>query len=72
MRIHLQEARDDDAAAIAALRMATSRQLTAEYGQGTWSYAAETEWSVRADIITARVYIARYQGTLAATLRLSR
>jgi ribosomal protein S18 acetylase RimI-like enzyme len=71
MRIHLQEARDEDAAAIAALRMATSRQLTADYGHGTWSYTAETEWSVRADMITAHIYIARLHGVVAATLRLS-
>lgn len=71
MRVHLHEARDDDAAAIAALRTATSRQLTAKYGRGTWSFAAESEWSVRADIITSHVYVARYHGMAAATLRLS-
>lgn len=71
MRVHLHEATDDDAAAIAALRMATSRQLTAKYGRGTWSFVAESEWGVRADIITSHVYVARYHGMVAATLRLA-
>ena len=71
MRVHLHEATDDDAAAIAALRMATSRQLTAKYGRGTWSFAAESEWGVRADIITSHVYVARHHGMVVATLRIT-
>ena len=71
MPVRLQEATDADAAAVAALRVAVARQLTAKHGRGTWSYVAESEWSVRADIMTSNVYVARYRGVVAATLRLS-
>ena len=71
MPVHLELAANADAAAIAALRLAVARQLTAEHGVGTWSFAAETETSVRADLVTSRVMIARGDGGLVATLRLS-
>jgi GNAT superfamily N-acetyltransferase len=71
MGIKLQPANDRDAAAIAALRMGVARQLTAEFGRGTWSFAAESEWGVRADIMTSQVMVAKQGGTVAATLRLS-
>jgi len=67
----LQLARDEDSAAIASLRMAVARQLTAQFGRGVWSFATESEWSVRADIATSHVYLARHEGVLAASLRLS-
>lgn len=60
-----------DAAAIAALRLAASRGLTEQFGRGTWSYAAESELGVKADITASQVLIARDGGSLIATLRLS-
>lgn len=67
----LELASSGDAAAIAALRLAAARELTAQYGRGTWSYAAESEAGVRADLNAAQVFIAREAGTIVATLRLS-
>ena len=71
MVITLEDATDRDAAAIAAMRMAVARQLTEQYGRGTWSFAAESEWGVRADIMTARVLVARDRGVVVGTMRLS-
>lgn len=71
MRMSLEEATLEDAAAIAAVRLAASRRLTERYGRGVWSYAAESEWSVRADIMTSKVLIAREEGTVLATLRIA-
>ncbi len=71
MAVALEPARDKDAAGIAAVRMAVGRQLTEQYGRGTWSFVAESEWGVRADIMTSHVYVVRRAGTVAATLRLS-
>ena len=71
MQLTLEDATNEDAAAIAALRLATSRQLTLQYGKGTWSFAAESEQGVRADLASSRVFVARVAGVVAATLRLS-
>lgn len=71
MRVVLEEARVADAAAIAALRLAASRDLTARFGRGTWSYAAESEGGVRVDLLTSKVLVAHLGGTAVATLRLS-
>lgn len=71
MPVKLELATQPDAAAIAALRLAASRQLTLEYGKGVWSFAAESEGGVRADILTSFVLVARDEGTVLATLRLS-
>jgi GNAT superfamily N-acetyltransferase len=71
MRVVLEQAREADAAGIAALRTAVARQLTTEYGRGTWTFAADSEWSARADILTSHVYVFRHHGTIGATLRLS-
>jgi ribosomal protein S18 acetylase RimI-like enzyme len=60
-----------DAAAIAALRMAAARDLTARFGAGTWSFAAETEASVRAELRTSTVVFARDAGSVVGTLRLA-
>lgn len=67
----LEYASNSDAAAIAALRMAVARELSDRYGRGTWSFALESESSVRLDIMTSQVLIWRHDGTVAATLRLS-
>jgi GNAT superfamily N-acetyltransferase len=64
-------ATDVDAAAVAALRMAAARELTARFGAGTWSFAAETESGVRAELRTSTVLYARDNGVLVATLRLA-
>lgn len=71
MVVKLEPAREKDAAGIAAVRVGVGRQLTEQYGRGTWSYVAESEWGVRADIMTSNVYVVRQAGTVAATLRLS-
>lgn len=71
MHVKLELATDADAAAIAALRMAASRQLTARFGRGTWSFVAESAAGVCADMASARVLVARAGGMLLATLRLS-
>lgn len=69
--LRLEPAAEADAAAIAALRLAVARELTARYGRGTWSFAAESEAGVRADLLSSHVFIARHAGIVAATLRLS-
>nr|WP_255420776.1 GNAT family N-acetyltransferase [Opitutus sp. ER46] len=53
------------------MRIASARDLTARHGRGTWSFAADSEWSVRADIMTSTVLAARQGGSIVATLRLS-
>lgn len=60
-----------DAAGIAALRMATARTLTERYGAGTWSFAAETEAGVQAEIRASTVLFARDEGMVVGTLRLA-
>lgn len=71
MNLRLELARNEDAAAIAALRLAAARGLTARYGRGTWSFAAESVDGVRMDLQSAKVFLARDAGTVIATLRLS-
>ncbi len=70
--LRLERATANDAAAIAALRLAAARDLTTRFGEGTWSFAAETVEGVRLDVLSGNVYIARVGGSLRATLRLSR
>jgi GNAT superfamily N-acetyltransferase len=60
-----------DAAAIAALRMAAARDLTEKHGSGTWSFAAETEASVRAELRHSNLLFAREEGVMVGTLRLA-
>ena len=60
-----------DAAAIAAVRMAAARELTARFGAGTWSFTAESEASVQAEIRTSTVLFARDEGVVVGTLRLA-
>jgi len=71
MEIQLERAQESDAAAIAALRLAVARDLTARFGRGTWTYAADSEAGVRMDLQTARVFIVRGNGGVIATLRLA-
>ena len=62
---------ETDAAAIAALRMAAARTLTTRFGGGPWSFAAESEGSVLAELRTSTILFARDEGTVVATLRLA-
>lgn len=71
MTFQLERAKPEDAAAIAALRLAVARDLTERFGKGTWSFAAESVEGVRLDLGNASVYIARRAGLVIATLRLS-
>jgi GNAT superfamily N-acetyltransferase len=65
-------ATDPDAAAIASLRMAAARGLTEQYGAGTWTFAAETEAGVQAEIRSSSVLFARDEGVVVGTLRLAK
>lgn len=69
--LRLERATAEDAVAIAVLRLAAARDLTARFGEGTWSFAAETVEGVRLDLLASHVYIARVDGSVRATLRLS-
>jgi len=59
----------NDAAAIAAVRVAAADRLTREFGDGHWS-AHTTEASVARDIKASTVLVARDGGTIAGTLTL--
>ena len=67
----IQRATEADATAIAELRLAVARELTAQFGRGTWSFVAESELSVRAELRTSVLLIARDVQALVGTLRLS-
>jgi GNAT superfamily N-acetyltransferase len=71
MPIIFGAATEADAAAIAALRMAAARDLTARFGAGTWSFAAESEARVRSELQTSMILFARDEGVVVGTLRLS-
>lgn len=58
-----------DAAPIAALRTATAEHLTRTFGQGHWSRIV-SERTVRQDIKTSRVLVARRGPAILATLAL--
>ena len=60
-----------DAAAIAALRMATARSLTQSHGAGPWTFALESEASVQAEIRTSTVLFVRDEGQVVGTARLA-
>jgi GNAT superfamily N-acetyltransferase len=60
-----------DAAAIAAIRMAAARELTERFGAGTWSFAMETESSVQAELRSSTVLLARDEGVVVGSLRLT-
>jgi GNAT superfamily N-acetyltransferase len=64
-------ATNDDAAAVAALRMAAARDLTERFGTGTWTFTAETEAGVRAELRHSSVLFARDEGVVVGTLRLA-
>jgi GNAT superfamily N-acetyltransferase len=60
-----------DAAAIAAVRMSAARELTERFGAGTWSFAAESEASVQAEIRSSTVLFAHEDGLVVGALRLA-
>ena len=59
----------DDAAAIAAVRVAAADRLTGEFGDGHWS-AHTNEAAVLRDIKASRVLAARERGSIVGTLTL--
>jgi GNAT superfamily N-acetyltransferase len=69
-RLTLELATADDAAAIASLRTAVAEHLTARYGKGPWS-SDSSERGVLFHLRTSRVYVARGENGLVATLRLA-
>ena len=71
MSLVIGVATNADAAAIAALRMAAARELTDRFGAGTWSFAAESEAGVQAEIRSSTVLFARQAGQVVGTLRLA-
>ncbi len=62
-------ATNDDAATLAALRVAAADRLTRDYGEGHWS-AHTNEASVLRDLKTSRVLAIRERGTIVGTLTL--
>jgi len=69
MRVTLEEATPEDAAAIAQLRNGVAERLTREYGKGHWSFAS-TESGIVSGMKRSRVYVAWHRGRLIATLTL--
>jgi GNAT superfamily N-acetyltransferase len=71
MRIDLENARPGDAAAIAALREASARQLTRRFGQGDWSATNASLGGVEMEIKGGELYVGRLEDMVVATLRLA-
>ena len=67
--MHTSLAVPEDAAAIAAVRVAAADRLTAEFGEGHWS-AHTYEAAVLRDIKVSRVLALRDRGVIAGTLTL--
>ncbi len=67
----IERATAADAAAIAAVRTAAARDLTARFGPGTWSFAVDSEDSVKAELLSATILIAREEGSVLGTLKLA-
>src|SRR5262245_52977322 len=70
MNARLRIAKTEDAAAIAALRVAVSAALTTKFGKGPWS-GNVTERGVLWDMRQGRVFVMRKRSRLIATLTLS-
>lgn len=71
MPIVLASATDADAAAIALLRAATARDLTARFGAGSWSYVVDSADAVRAELRSSILLLARAMSEVIGALRLS-
>jgi ribosomal protein S18 acetylase RimI-like enzyme len=67
--VRVTTATNDDAATLAALRVAAADRLTRDYGEGHWS-AHTNEASVLRDLKTSRVLAIRDRGTIVGTLTL--
>src|SRR5688572_5746 len=65
----MARANPDDAAAIAAVRVAAANRLTRDFGDGHWS-AQTNEAAVARDIKASTVLVARDRGTIVGTLTL--
>jgi hypothetical protein len=70
MRLSFVQAAESDAAAIAALRVATANDLTERFGRGHWSGEA-TARGVIAGMHDATIWIARRGASIVGTFRLS-
>ena len=66
----LEAARIEDAAAIAALLTTVAEGLTRQYGTGHWSHAS-TKKAVLSGMKRSRVYVARNDAGIVATLTLA-
>jgi len=69
MRVTLDEATPEDAAAIARLRNDVADRLTRHHGKGHWSYAS-SEYGILSCMKRSRVYVAWHDGRIIATLTL--
>ena len=69
MRVTLEEATPEDAAAIAQLRNAVAARLTHAHGKGHWSFKC-TGNGIASGMTQSRVYVARHRGRVIATLTL--
>jgi GNAT superfamily N-acetyltransferase len=70
MRVRLQPATIEDAAALAALHTAVAEHLTGLHGRGPWS-SRTSEKGVLYAMRTSRVFVAREGPEIVATLRLA-
>jgi len=71
MTIAFERATEADAAAIAAVRLAAARGLTAKFGRGTWSFAADSEFGVQTELRTSTLLVARDAASIIGALRLA-
>lgn len=70
-KMTVESATGANAAAIAAVRLAASRDMANRFGSGPWSFSLGSEGAVRAELISSTILIARDEGRLLGTLRLS-
>ena len=70
IRLSFAQAAEPEAAAIAALRVATAADLTERFGRGHWSGEA-SERGVIAGMHDAKIWIARRGSAIVGTFRLS-
>lgn len=69
MRVKLELATAEDAAAIARLRTGVAERLTAQHGKGHWSFGT-SERGVLSAMNGSHVYVAKPNGRVVATLTL--
>ena len=71
MSLVFGRATNEDADAIAALRMTTARDLAQRYGAGPWTFACDSEASVQAEMRSSTLLFAREAGQVVASARLA-